>query len=142
MEGVFIEKQTRLGSMEMEEKLDSVAPCINLAPCEVVGVEVGGRKEVTSATGCADSRMRDLIWSDSDGPCCCGCDALLAWDRGRGEEVNLRWVSLAGRKERLGRGREKASSVTLEEVAFALAASAAAAGKRVIDLICSNLAMI
>lgn len=42
----------------MEEKLESVAPCIKF-PCAVV--EVGGRKEVMSVTGWADSLISDRI---------------------------------------------------------------------------------
>lgn len=65
-------KHTRFGSKEIDVKLDNVAPWINLSSpfattswgwptLSEEGGGVGGSKAVTSATGCADSRISDRI---------------------------------------------------------------------------------
>lgn len=91
-----------------------------------------------SATGCADSRMSDRIWSESEA----SVGALLLCDAaecGAWEVVMLR--TRGGGIRRRGESRDaKASSVTLDDVARALAATAAAAavlavaGRKLIEM--------
>ncbi len=53
----------------MDEKLDSVAPWINLPFCSSLSFDLSSwcweRKVVTKATGCADSRISARIWSET-----------------------------------------------------------------------------